>query len=93
VANPLGFGFSKSAAGGIRYLAQHFSKLGQTFRDATARGVNEDTLTIPRVVFAANNLLPRWEPGRVASPLGFGFSKAGCPTFGFGGWGVYVQLY
>jgi len=62
VASPLGFGFSKGAAGGTGYLGQHFSKLGQTFRDATARGVNEDTLTIPRVVFAGNNLLPRWEP-------------------------------
>jgi hypothetical protein len=62
VANPLGFGFSKGAAGGIGYLGQHFSKLGQTFRHATARRVNEDTLTNPRVVFAANNLLPRWEP-------------------------------
>ena len=58
----MGFGFSKSAAGGIGDLGQHFSKLGQTFRHATARGVNEDRLTIPRVVFAANNLLPRGEP-------------------------------
>jgi hypothetical protein len=49
VASPLGVGFSKGAAGGIGYLGQDFSKLGQTFRDATARGVNEDTLTIPRV--------------------------------------------